>query len=676
MAWGVVGLVFLSASTSIVLAPEGIVVDAVSVLAFVGFGAVGALIVSRDTGNRIGWLFLLVALGVSVLGPADAYPQYATARGLPGAVWASWVSNWAWLIVLAPMFVFFPLLFPNGRPPSPRWRPFLWGAAAYMVGGALTYALDPAVPLEHVDAPNPLGVEAFRGTAEFNDGPGLAGFIALGVASSVSLVLRFRRSDRETRQQIKWFMVAVGFLLLLLVAAALDELVGLGLPQWVVDGLFVFALLGIPAATGIAILRHRLYDIDVVINRALVFAILAGLITAAYVGIVVGIGAAVGQRGSLFLSIVATALIAVAFQPLRERARRVADRIVYGKRATPYELLSEFADRLGEAYSLDDVLPRMARLVGEGTGAARARIWLRVGATLRPAASSPPDEAPGWPMPLEGDRLPDLPEEDAAFAVRDRGEVLGALTVVLRPGESLTPAQEKLLQDLAAQAGLILRNVRLIEELRASRQRLVTAQDEERRRLERNIHDGAQQQLVALAVKLRLVESLARRDPEKAEALAGEVRRESQEALEDLRDLARGIYPPLLADQGLAAALEAQARKAALPVEVSSDGVDRYPREAEAAVYFSVLEALQNAAKYARADRATIRLAHDDGHLTFTVEDDGAGFDPATTPPGSGLQNMRDRLEALDGALNVQSAPGEGTRITGRVPVEGSRRPG
>jgi hypothetical protein len=222
LAWGMVGLVLLSASTSIVLAPAGIVVDAVSVLAFGGFGAVGALIVSRDPGNTIGWLFLLVALGVSVLGPADAYPQYATARGLPGAVWAAWVASWAWLIVLAPMFVFFPLLFPNGRPPSPRWRPFLWGAGAYMVAGALTYALDPAVPLEHVDAPNPVGVEPFRGTAEWNDSFGLAGFLALAVTSSVSLVLRFRRSGRETRQQIKWFLFAVGFLVSLLLAAGDD----------------------------------------------------------------------------------------------------------------------------------------------------------------------------------------------------------------------------------------------------------------------------------------------------------------------------------------------------------------------------------------------------------------------------------------------------------------------
>jgi signal transduction histidine kinase len=218
---------------------------------------------------------------------------------------------------------------------------------------------------------------------------------------------------------------------------------------------------------------------------------------------------------------------------------------------------------------------------------------------------------------------------------------------------------------------LILRNVRLIEELRASRQRIVTAQDEERRRLERNIHDGAQQQLVALAVKLRLVESLARKDPVKAEEMAAQAKAESQEALETLRDLARGIYPPLLADKGLTAALESQARKSAIPIEVDADGVGRYPQEAEAAAYFCVLEALQNVAKYAEASRAVVRLRREDGFLAFTVDDDGKGFDMETTPTGSGLQNMADRVEALGGRLAIDSSPGRGTTVTGRIPVVG-----
>jgi signal transduction histidine kinase len=234
----------------------------------------------------------------------------------------------------------------------------------------------------------------------------------------------------------------------------------------------------------------------------------------------------------------------------------------------------------------------------------------------------------------------------------------------------MTPSRERLVRDLASQAGLVLRNVRLIEELRASRQRLVAAQDAERRRLERNIHDGAQQQLVALTVKLRLLEQTAARDPAKAVEIAEQLQHETTTALEDLRDLARGIYPPLLADEGLPAALTAQARKAEIPVIVRADEVGRFSQDVEAAVYFSCLEALQNVAKYANASRVTISLARSDGHLVFAVADDGIGFDPAAAHRGTGLQGIADRMDALRGRLEVESAPGAGTTLSGSLPVD------
>jgi signal transduction histidine kinase len=200
--------------------------------------------------------------------------------------------------------------------------------------------------------------------------------------------------------------------------------------------------------------------------------------------------------------------------------------------------------------------------------------------------------------------------------------------------------------------------------------RLVAAQDGERRRIERNIHDGAQQELVAVGVKLGLARTLLPRDPAKTSELLTQLEAESREALENLRDLARGIYPPLLADAGLYAALEAQARKAPLPVTVEADGVVRYPQEVESAVYFSVLEALQNVTKYADASQALIRLSANQGELRFEVEDDGRGFDPMSTPKGSGLTNLTDRLEALGGSIDVRSAPGEGTALAGRIPIQ------
>jgi signal transduction histidine kinase len=233
----------------------------------------------------------------------------------------------------------------------------------------------------------------------------------------------------------------------------------------------------------------------------------------------------------------------------------------------------------------------------------------------------------------------------------------------------MNPAKEKLVRDLAGQAGLVLRNVRLIEELRASRQRLVAAQDEERRRLERNLHDGAQQQLVALSVRLRLAESLAERDPPGTKAMLSALQAETGDALENLRDLARGIYPPLLADHGLPAALEAQARKAPVPVEVRSDGVGRLPKEVEAAVYFCCLEALQNVAQYAHATHAEVRLSASGDELAFEVIDDGDGFDPSAMRRGSGVQGMADRMEALGGILEIRSEPGTGTTVTGRIPT-------
>ncbi|MDQ3708744.1 MAG: sensor histidine kinase, partial [Actinomycetota bacterium] len=230
---------------------------------------------------------------------------------------------------------------------------------------------------------------------------------------------------------------------------------------------------------------------------------------------------------------------------------------------------------------------------------------------------------------------------------------------------------------LAAQAGLVLRNVRLtaelyqrLDDLRASRQRLVAAQDTERRRLERDLHDGAQQQLVALKVKLALAKTLATREhATKAAQVLGRLAGDADDAITTLRDLARGIYPPLLADQGLAVALQAQARKAPLPVTVHADGIGRYPQDTEAAVYFCCLEALQNTAKYASAAHATITLTQHHGALVFTVTDDGVGFDPATTTRGSGLQNMADRLAAHGGTLTIHSAQGQGTTVSGQLPV-------
>jgi signal transduction histidine kinase len=325
------------------------------------------------------------------------------------------------------------------------------------------------------------------------------------------------------------------------------------------------------------------------------------------------------------------------------------------------------------------LLARMARILAEGTAARRADVWLKVGHELRPASSWPSDLDAPEPLIIEGPEIPWIGGVTSAVAVRHQGELFGALSVTKPASESLTPTEEKLLADLGRQAGLVLRNVQLtadllarLAELRASRQRLIAAQDETRRRLERNLHDGAQQQLVALKVQLSLAEGMAEDLGEEArpvaEMLAG-LKAQMGDALENLRDLARGIYPPLLAAEGLPSALASQARKVSAAAEVEATDIGRYEQDAEAAVYFCVLEALQNISKYAQATSVVIRLHEEGGILHFEVVDDGRGFDPATTNKGSGSQNMVDRLEALDGHLEIHSSPGHGTSVRGSLPV-------
>jgi signal transduction histidine kinase len=495
---------------------------------------------------------------------------------------------------------------------------------------------------------------------------GLALFPVILIGSFVSVVMRYRGSTGDERLQLKWFVVGAAFVAVSfsLTSQPFFEDLGQGL-------LSTVALIFLYAAIAIAVLRYRLYEIDVVIGRTVVFAVLAAFITAVYVAIVVGVGTLVGSSRSPFLSAVAAAVVAVAFQPVRQWARKLANKVVYGARATPYEVLSGFTERAGETYSTDDVLPRLVRVLGEGIGATETRVWLLVGGELRPAAAWPSDADLRPAMRVDGATLPSFPADERAVPVRHGDEVLGAISVRTPPSEPLAADRERLVTDVAAQTGLVLRNVRLIEELRESRRRIVTAQDERAKALERNIHDGAQQQLVALAVKQRLAASLVERDPARATAMLAEIGDDTQDALGTLRDLARGIYPPLLADRGLGEALEAQARKSPLPVAVETDGIGRYPQEVEAAVYFSCLEALQNVAKYAGASRASIALAATNGTLRFEVADDGAGFDAAATSYGTGLQGMADRLDAVGGSLSVRSEVGTGTTIAGQVPVGG-----
>jgi signal transduction histidine kinase len=636
---------------------------------------IGRLIVGRQPRNTIGWLLIAIPL-VTALSLANG--SYATQAlvtdpgSLPFGVLSAWIDRWAIVLALT-MFVPIFLVYPDGRLPSPRWR---WVMVATIVAPIVTivaFALTPGrltgamADLEHVDVTNPVGIASAKPLIEALTGIGGFAILLTAILAGVAIIVRFRRADQEVRQQIRWLrFIAVAFFIEFFIIGAFgdsSDTVG----NITFFFIFVTLVIGIPVACGIAILKYRLYDLDVVVRKTVVFGLLAVFITAVYAMVVGGLGAITAEQGSTVLSFVAAAVLAVAFQPARDRARRLADRLVYGKRATPYEVLAEFSGRMSESYATEDVLPRMAEILRAGTGASSAGVWLRVGDTLRPEAAAG-DRFERGPAVVVGDDLPDLVAEHAV-EVRHQGELLGALSVEMPPSDPMNPAKDKLVRDLAAQAGLVLRNVRLIEELRASRQRLVAAQDDERRKIERNLHDGAQQQLVALSVKLRLAEQWAERDAAKAKEMLGALQTDTSEALENLRDLARGIYPPLLADQGLAAALAAQARKSPIPTQVESDDLGRYSPDVESSVYFCTLEALQTVAKYASATQASVRLARDHGDLTFEITDDGAGFDTASTGYGTGLQGIADRLDAIGGSLAVRSAFGEGTNVIGRVPA-------
>jgi signal transduction histidine kinase len=402
-----------------------------------------------------------------------------------------------------------------------------------MTGALISTMLRPAdIEVQNgVTVPNvaAIGSDAFWGPVA-----AVAGILAVvsSILAAVSLFVRYRRSRGEERQQIRWLayvgMVTVFCFFLAFAGNAgvqAGESTTVGDLTWL---LFILSLaLGIPVATAVAVLKYRLYDLDLVVKKTAVFTIVALFLTGLYL---LGLGlAAPSGLGAIFAAI----LFVLTFNPVRHRARKVADRLVYGKRATPFEVLSEFSERVGETYATEDVLPRMARILGEGTGASGARAWLQVGGELRTEAGWPADLPGRDAVSLRGEEMPDL-DGETLVEVRDRVELLGALSVSMPASDPMNPAKERLIRDLAAQAGLVLRNVRLIQDLRASRQRLVAAQDEERRKLERDLHDGAQQQLVALAVQLKLARTMLERDPatvggmldtlqtSAADALAGE----------------------------------------------------------------------------------------------------------------------------------------------------------
>lgn len=668
-----VGLVMSLIATALIVANDGFdqLVSGYDafIAVFVWFFAVFVwLAAPREASNPVVWtmaasvlfggLLQFVTIPTTILFGLEPTAPVIPAQLPTAAAWLFLVSGWMWIPALVLPLTFGFLLFPDGRLPSPRWLPagYLAGTALILISIGTIWTFRPSNP-----------AEAETGLAIIV--PWMI-LVVAAILSVAGLITRFLRSTGETRQQIKWVIAGAtifmpAFLIFGFVLSGTENEDLLPIPIYA--ALIVFLL-----SYGMAVGKYRLYDIDVVISRTFVYGTLAVFITVVYVGAVVGIGRLFGggDQPNPVLAIGATAVVAVAFQPLRRRLQSVANRLVYGRRATPYEVLSTFSQRVAAVDP--NVLTQIAAALVDGTTADAAGVWMTRGPQRHLIAQWPAE--PPLPPEVAGD---DAPRHVRAAEVVHDGEPLGLVTLSLRPGQPFSPVDAALLDQVAAGLGLALRNLRLTEnlrgrlgELRESRRRIVAVQDMTRRRLERDLHDGAQQRLVSLKIKLGISARMAAAaELDDVQRALGGLRDEADQAIDSVRDFARGIYPPLLESDGLETALVSRTGRLTIPVVVQAASISRYGRDVEATVYFCVLEAVQNAVRHSEAGSVLVVLEEDSGELRFEVRDDGRGFDVASVMR-RGLINLEDRLDALDGSMEIISSPGRGTTVIGVIPIE------
>lgn len=529
----------------------------------------------------------------------------------------------------------------------------------------------------------------------------IAALLALGPVRG-----RYIASIGYRRERMLWFGIGVTLALIIaLGASVLHLLVGWPGPLGAVAaGGTVMVPLGLLISESQRLAPHGGRGL-VQVLAVLGFVV---VVSAIYLVLVLGLGHApktTGDKEVLALSMVASGVAAVIFVPVRERFLESSTRFVYGAREAPDEVLRTFGSRLTRAIPMDELLLQLAESLRKTMTLTSAEVFTGAGEVLERTASVP-DLGPGSIVVSPRERpvvtragvsgtawtsiwLPTLlagreTEQIRVAPVSHAGELLG-LIVVERSAQAsgFSEDDDRVLSDLARQVGLALHNSQLdtalqstldevrkqADELRASRARVVASGDAERRRIERNLHDGAQQHLVALAVNLRLARDIIVDDTDAGLEMLDELAGEVQETIQEVRQLAHGIYPPLLVDSGLVEALRAAASRSPLPVDIAAEGIGRYPSETEAAVYFCCLEALQNAAKHAPDSYVELQLWEEAGGLLFTVSDDGPGFDPGRAQKGHGYVNMADRLGAIGGTVRWESEIGKGSVVRGSVPL-------
>lgn len=656
-----------------------LVLAPVNALVGVGFGALAWTVLPKHPRNGSVWAYTWAAffgglfstfLAVLVLSaPASLLDQGADASFVPAEVpWPAAISLGAMVSIWLPT-LFLPLtlgllLFPDGRLPSPRWRWVGWYQAttiALAVVGSFALS-NPWSTNEVAKVTTTFGtvVEVVINLAQFG--------VLLAVAS---LVVRYRRGDLVVRRQIRWIalggaMVFAGTAAILVIRGGLS---GAGDPT-VENVINLVPLVLLIASFWVAVTKYRLYEIDVIVSKSVAYLGLAAGIAGLYAAVVIApllvIGRADDGDPGLVLPIVAAAVVALLFEPIRSRMQRWANRLVYGDRASPYEVLSQITSGLSDVTAgsgTDD----LARLLAQGTGAEQAVVWIRRGEALNPVGVfRAGGSAVIDPVPTDG--LVD-DEFNESRAVHYRDEQIGALSLTKPRNDQITPADRELLSDVAAGAGLLLRNIALNRELeqrahevRASRQRLIAAQDAERHRLERDLHDGAQQQVVALKVKLGIAKTIAEREgADQIAALVIGLAEETQQAVDALRSVAHGIYPPLLESEGLETAVRAIERTSSIPVVVEVAELGRYGRHVEETIYFCVLETLERA-RMAGARDARVELAGSDGELCVCV-------DLGRHATHLDLTAVADRIDAAGGTLVVTNRPDSGQLITASLPL-------
>src|SRR5262245_7421319 len=607
--------------------------------------ALGLLLTTRMPLHRISWVIAGGGLwwGISLLVSAYAVEALVTDSGsLPGGIAAAVFDSWAWLPGLALFLSLLLVLMPDGRLASRRWWLVLASVTAGTVMFAVVASTDTSFTLAGTKVANPL---VTRGLVI--DVLAVVGVLLVlgGLAGSlVAFVVRYRRSDGVEKQQLRWVGASLGLALTLAVVGAVTWDV---LPVAVLPALSLLCLTG---GITVAVLRYRLYELDVVVNRAAVYLVLTLAVVGAYVLAVGLVGSYVSRRGDFVLSLVVTGLVAICFQPLRERVQRVVNRLMYGERDDPYLAIAGLSRTLAGSLQVDEVLPAAVGTLG------RTLALEYVGVS---AAGGEEIAAYGTPS-----------ENAQVYPLLHHGVSVGELNVAPRPGERLRPRDHRLVADLAPQVAGAVRAVELAHELESARARLVRLREEERRRIRRDLHDGLGPALAGLTFTIDAARNLAGSDIARADGLLVSATEQAQSLIADVRRLIYGLRPPTLDELGLVASLEGLAsRDGAGGPHIQVDAPDALPpldAAVEVATYRIVQEAVTNVARHAHAGRCTVRLAVEPTALLLEVADDGRGFSDRRA--GVGLQTMRERALELGGTCEIASTPGVGTTVSVRLP--------